>query len=45
MQAEMGAEEQQGLLLQYSDQLRLSMAGNLQDYQLQSSKASAELAL
>ena len=41
MQGEMGPKEQQDLLLQYSDQLRLSMAGNLQDYQMESFKASA----
>lgn len=40
MQGEMGPKEQKDLLLQYSDQLRLSMAGNLQDYQMESFKAS-----
>ena len=43
MQNEMAEQEQQQLLLQYSDQLRLSMAGNLQDYQLHSSQASVLL--
>lgn len=40
MQGEMAPQEQQDLLLQYTDQLRLSMAANLQDYQMESCKAS-----
>lgn len=39
MQDEMTEEEQKQLLLQYTDQLRLSMAGNLQDYQTENFKA------
>ena len=35
----MTEEEQEQLLLQYTDQLRLSMAGNLQDYQIENFKA------
>ena len=38
MQDEMSGEEQKELLLQYSDQLRLSMAGNLEDYQMEDHK-------
>ena len=38
MQEEMSAEAQQDLLLEYTDQLRLSMAGNLQDYQMENYK-------
>lgn len=38
MQDEMTEEEQKQLLLQYTDQLRLSMAGNLQDYQTENCK-------
>lgn len=40
MQDEMANKEQKRLLLQYTDQLRLSMAGNLQDYQTESFQAS-----
>ena len=40
MQTEMEDKEQRKLLLQYSDQLRLSMAGNLQDYQLENSEVN-----
>ena len=35
----MTEKEQEQLLLQYTDQLRLSMAGNLQDYQIENFKA------
>ena len=38
MQDEMSGEEQKELLLQYSDQLRLSMAGNLEDYEMEDHK-------
>ena len=41
MQGEMAAQDQKDLLLHYTDQLRLSMAANLRDYQLESFKASA----
>ena len=41
MQDEMADREQKRLLLQYTDQLRLSMAGNLQDYQTETCEASA----
>ena len=41
MQDEMADKEQKRLLMQYTDQLRLSMAGNLQDYQTESYEASA----
>lgn len=41
MQDEMAEKEQKRLLLQYTDQLRLSMAGNLQDFQTESFEASA----
>ena len=42
MQEEMSAQAQQELLLEYIDQLRLSMAGNLQDYQMESYKVCAD---
>ena len=41
MQKEMADKEQKRLLLQYTDQLRLSMAGNLQEYQTESFEASS----
>lgn len=40
MQSEMSAEAQKELLMQYSDQLRLSMAGNLVDYELEDYKVN-----
>ncbi|KAL3160116.1 cytochrome c oxidase subunit 1 [Trebouxia sp. C0010 RCD-2024] len=42
MQGEMAPQEQQDLLLQYTDQLRLSMAANLQDYQMESCKGEVK---
>ena len=38
MQKEMSEQDQKELLLQYSDQLRLSMAGNLENYEMEDYK-------
>jgi hypothetical protein len=38
MREEMSEEARRDLLMEYTDQLRLSMAANLQDYHMQSFK-------
>lgn len=40
MQDEMSDKAQKELLMEYSDQLRLSMAANLQDYHMENFKVS-----